>query len=63
MMRLILIIYIGIATITQRSTIYRILQQRGALGFFDGVSLRFSRKVLSSAIGWTVYEGLLMILQ
>lgn len=30
-------------------------------GFFDGVSLRVSRKVLSSAIGWAVYEGVLML--
>jgi len=29
-------------------------------GFFDGASIRLSRKVLSSAIGWAVYEGLLM---
>jgi len=37
------------------------LQQRGPAGFLDGASLRLSRKVLSSAIGWAVYEGLLRV--
>jgi len=36
-------------------------QQRGISGFFDGASLRLSRKVASSAIGWAVYEGLLIL--
>ncbi|KAL1747797.1 solute carrier family 25 member 38 [Schizophyllum fasciatum] len=35
-------------------------RQRGPLGFLDGVSLRLSRKVLSSVIGWAVYEGVLL---
>jgi len=39
------------------------LQQRGLLGYFDGISLRMSRKVLSSAIGWTVYEAILMFMR
>jgi len=41
-------------------TIRTIWVQRGVSGFFDGASLRMSRKVLSSAIGWGVYEGILM---
>ncbi|KAI0695723.1 solute carrier family 25 member 38 [Cytidiella melzeri] len=35
-------------------------QQRGVAGFFDGITLRLSRKVLSSVIGWAVYEGILI---
>ncbi|TFK56275.1 mitochondrial carrier [Heliocybe sulcata] len=42
------------------STIKTILAQRGVAGFLDGVSLRIGRKVLSSAIGWTIYEAVLM---
>ncbi|KAF9526258.1 solute carrier family 25 member 38 [Crepidotus variabilis] len=38
-----------------------IWQQRGITGYFDGASLRLSRKVLSSAIGWAVYEGILIV--
>jgi solute carrier family 25 protein 38 len=38
-------------------------QQRGISGYFDGASLRMSRKVLSSAIGWAVYEGILMFVR
>ncbi|KAG2114693.1 solute carrier family 25 member 38 [Suillus discolor] len=38
-------------------------QQRGAAGFFDGASLRMSRKILSSAIGWAVFEGMLLFMQ
>ncbi|KAG6864388.1 hypothetical protein C0991_009993 [Blastosporella zonata] len=41
-------------------TIRTIWQQRGVSGYFDGASLRLSRKVLSSAIGWAVYEGYLI---
>ncbi|KAJ7762733.1 solute carrier family 25 member 38 [Mycena maculata] len=37
--------------------------QRGLAGFFDGASLRMSRKILSSAIGWAVYEGVLMFIR
>ncbi|KAF9464246.1 mitochondrial carrier [Collybia nuda] len=44
-------------------TIRTIWEQRGVAGYFDGASLRMSRKVLSSAIGWAVYEGLLMFIR
>lgn len=40
-------------------TVLTIFRQRGIAGFFDGASLRMSRKVLSSAIGWSVFESLL----
>jgi len=40
-----------------------IWKQRGLPGFFDGATLRISRKVLSSVIGWTVYEGILMFIR
>ncbi|KAI9598364.1 mitochondrial carrier domain-containing protein [Syncephalis fuscata] len=33
-----------------------ILQQEGWRGFFDGLILRISRKAVSSALTWTVYE-------
>lgn len=33
----------------------------GLVGFFAGSSLRISRKAASSAIAWTVYEGLLLV--
>ncbi|KAJ3505685.1 hypothetical protein NLJ89_g7285 [Agrocybe chaxingu] len=36
--------------------------KRGVAGYFDGASLRLSRKILSSAIGWAVYEGVLIFL-
>jgi solute carrier family 25 protein 38 len=36
------------------------MQDRGLAGFFSGSSLRVSRKAASSAIAWTVYEGLLL---
>jgi len=42
-------------------TVRTIWKQRGTSGFFDGASLRLSRKVASSAIGWAVYEGLLIV--
>ncbi|KAF9643311.1 solute carrier family 25 member 38 [Thelephora ganbajun] len=42
-------------------TVRTIWKQRGVSGFFDGASLRLSRKVASSAIGWAVYEGLLIL--
>ncbi|KAJ3510661.1 hypothetical protein NMY22_g15910 [Coprinellus aureogranulatus] len=42
-------------------TVKNIMLERGPMGFFDGASLRMSRKVLSSAIGWVVYEAVLMI--
>ncbi|PPQ63956.1 hypothetical protein CVT24_009079 [Panaeolus cyanescens] len=44
-------------------TIATIWKQRGIAGYFDGASLRLSRKVLSSAIGWAVYEGVLMFMR
>ncbi|KIM45763.1 hypothetical protein M413DRAFT_440802 [Hebeloma cylindrosporum] len=44
-------------------TLRTIWNQRGMAGYFDGASLRLSRKVLSSAIGWAVYEGVLMFLR
>ncbi|EJU05999.1 mitochondrial carrier [Dacryopinax primogenitus] len=31
--------------------------------FFNGLALRMSRKVLSSALTWTVYEGVLLLLR
>jgi len=40
-----------------------IWQQRGFTGFFDGASLRLSRKVASSAIFWAVYEGSLIFMR
>jgi len=45
------------------STVTRIWQQRGVFGFFDGTSLRISRKILSSTIGWAVFEGMLLLMQ
>ncbi|KAG6332738.1 hypothetical protein ID866_6354 [Astraeus odoratus] len=44
------------------STTLRIWQQRGIPGFFDGTSLRVSRKILSSVIGWVVFEGVLLFI-
>ncbi|KAJ7179598.1 solute carrier family 25 member 38 [Mycena filopes] len=38
-------------------TVRTIWVQRGPAGFFDGASLRMSRKILSSAIGWAVVRG------
>ncbi|KIK80899.1 hypothetical protein PAXRUDRAFT_763961 [Paxillus rubicundulus Ve08.2h10] len=45
------------------STVSRTWQQRGVAGFFDGGSLRMSRKILSSVIGWAIFEGMLLFLQ
>ncbi|OJT09713.1 Solute carrier family 25 member 38 -like protein [Trametes pubescens] len=39
------------------------VQQRGIAGFFDGATLRMSRKIFSSAIGWAVYEGVLVAMR
>ena len=39
------------------------VQQRGLIGFFDGATLRVSRKILSSAIAWAVYEGILIFIR
>ncbi|KAJ6516409.1 solute carrier family 25 member 38 [Mycena sanguinolenta] len=44
-------------------TVQTIWNQRGPAGFFDGASLRLSRKILSSAIGWAVYEAILMLIR
>lgn len=38
-------------------------KQRGVAGFFDGATLRMSRKIFSSAIGWAVYEGVLVAMR
>ncbi|KAH7912469.1 mitochondrial carrier domain-containing protein [Hygrophoropsis aurantiaca] len=45
------------------STVVRTWTQRGIGGFFDGASLRLTRKVFSSAIGWAVFEGMLLFMQ
>ncbi|KAM5540581.1 hypothetical protein V8D89_005612 [Ganoderma adspersum] len=42
------------------STVRAVWQHRGVAGFFDGATLRMSRKIFSSAIGWAVYEAVLM---
>lgn len=44
-------------------TVRTVWKQRGIPGFFDGAVLRLSRKVLSSAIGWAVYEGMLIFMR
>ncbi|KAH9039316.1 solute carrier family 25 member 38 [Lactarius pseudohatsudake] len=41
-------------------TVLAVWNERGIYSFFDGASLRLSRKILSSAIGWAVYESLLV---
>ncbi|THV00541.1 solute carrier family 25 member 38 [Dendrothele bispora CBS 962.96] len=43
------------------STVRAIWAERGLMGYLDGVSLRLGRKVLSAAIGWGVYECILVI--
>ncbi|KAF8628153.1 hypothetical protein AX17_006023 [Amanita inopinata Kibby_2008] len=45
------------------TTIMTLWRQRGFTGYFDGMSLRMSRKVLSSAIGWAVYESVLIFMR
>lgn len=40
------------------STAVQIARHDGVLGLFDGLSLRLSRKALSSGIGWCIYEEL-----
>ncbi|KAH6891870.1 mitochondrial carrier domain-containing protein [Coprinopsis sp. MPI-PUGE-AT-0042] len=42
-------------------TVRAVLRERGLAGMFDGASLRMSRKVLSSAVGWAAYEGILIL--
>ncbi|GBE79071.1 Solute carrier family 25 member 38 homolog [Sparassis crispa] len=44
-------------------TVSTIWHQRGVRGFFDGAALRVSRKPLSSALAWAVYEGMLMFMR
>jgi len=44
-------------------TTYTIWTQRRVAGFLDGASLRIIRKVCSSAIGWVVFEGVLMFMR
>ncbi|WVW85423.1 hypothetical protein I302_107461 [Kwoniella bestiolae CBS 10118] len=48
---------------TLRKAVVKVLQDRGPLGLFSGTSLRISRKAASAAIGWTVYEALLIFLR
>jgi len=48
---------------TIQSAASAVWQQRGLSGFFDGASMRLTRKVFSSAIGWAVYEGILLVLR
>ncbi|GMK53744.1 hypothetical protein CspeluHIS016_0103300 [Cutaneotrichosporon spelunceum] len=43
------------------SAMRHIYADLGLVGFFAGSSLRISRKAASSAIAWTVYEGLLLM--
>lgn len=38
---------------------HRMATQEGARSFLDGLALRMSRKALSSALAWTVYEELI----
>ncbi|KAG7096517.1 hypothetical protein E1B28_003946 [Marasmius oreades] len=45
------------------STVRTIWKHQGVVGYFEGTSLRLSRKVLSSAIGWAVYECILMVIR
>ncbi|KAG8722453.1 hypothetical protein FRC08_001969 [Ceratobasidium sp. 394] len=48
---------------TFRSTMAAVWRESGPLGFFSGMSLRMGRKVCSSAIGWSVYEAMLLAFQ
>ncbi|KAF8604468.1 mitochondrial carrier [Ceratobasidium sp. AG-I] len=48
---------------TFRGTVVAIWKEAGLRGFFSGMSLRMTRKVFSSAIGWTVYEAMLLAFQ
>lgn len=41
---------------TFSKTAYRIVSEEGFLKLFDGLSLRLTRKALSSGIGWMIYE-------
>ncbi|KAI0786518.1 solute carrier family 25 member 38 [Abortiporus biennis] len=44
-------------------TVLAISKDRGLPGFFDGAVLRLTRKIFSSAIGWAVYEGILILMR
>jgi len=44
-------------------TALTVWKERGISGFFDGASLRLSRKIFSSAIGWAVYESVLVFVR
>ncbi|KAJ8085901.1 hypothetical protein PM082_004720 [Marasmius tenuissimus] len=44
-------------------TVDTIWKHQGLAGYFEGASLRLSRKVLSSAIGWAVYECMLVVIR
>ncbi|KAK2462272.1 hypothetical protein APHAL10511_005578 [Amanita phalloides] len=45
------------------TTLRAIWKNGGIAGYFDGLTLRMSKKVLSSAITWTVYEGVLLFMR
>lgn len=44
---------------TMWSSVVRVYREGGILAFWEGGALRVSRKALSSAIGWAVYESML----
>lgn len=44
---------------TLGQSVRKVWSEKGPLGFFDGASLRIVRKGASSAVGWTIYEGLI----
>ncbi|KAI9279682.1 mitochondrial carrier domain-containing protein [Umbelopsis sp. AD052] len=38
------------------SSAKKVIAEEGAIGFFDGISVRLIRKSLNSAVSWTIYE-------
>jgi hypothetical protein len=52
-----------VTPVTRLLTLLCARQERGLQGFLSGATLRISRKAASSAIAWTVYEGLLIIMR
>lgn len=53
---------IQVAPSQYRNMVYavkKVYHEQGLKGFFDGLSLRMSRKALSSAITWSIYEEIL----
>lgn len=48
---------------TIRAAVRLLWNERGFRGFFSGSILRISRKAASSAIAWSVYEGLLLVMR